>query len=171
MVPRIFSIPQDLYGERIKPFSIDLEVTTQGDTYTIKDDGEGNLYDNETLIKFLPYKSSSFDYDKAIQGNGSGSQVGNVFYDDGILVLTDTGSLKQAVNEDGTIYGHTLKYKTTHTIYEYEYLVTTIEPNEYNISINQSLTKELSGSLTIERFKRYTLVLSPIRPTKWCWYR
>ena len=31
-------------------------------------------------------------------------QVGNVFYDDGILVLTDTGSLKQAaVNEDGTI--------------------------------------------------------------------
>ena len=43
---RIFSIPQDLYGERIKPFSIDLEVTTQGDTYTIKDDGEGNLYDN-----------------------------------------------------------------------------------------------------------------------------
>ena len=147
---RIFSIPQDLYGERIKPFSIDLEVTTQGDTYTIKDDGEGNLYDNAFSSSFAAYKSSSFDYDKA-DANGSGSQVGNVFYDDGILVLTDTGSLKQAaVNEDGTIYGHTLKYKATHTIYEYEYLVT-VEPNEYNISINQSLTKELSGSLTIAK--------------------
>ena len=96
MVPtRIFSIPQDLYGERIKPFSIDLEVTTQGDTYTIKDDGEGNLYDNAFSSSFAAYKSSSFDYDKA-DANGSGSQVGNVFYDDGILVLTDTGSLKQS---------------------------------------------------------------------------
>ena len=47
---------------------------------------------------------------KAVQSNGSGSQVGNVFYDDGILVLTDTGSLKQAaVNEDGTIYGSYFK--------------------------------------------------------------
>ena len=27
----------------------------------------------------------------------------------------------------------------------------TVEPNEYNISINQSLTKELSGSLTIAK--------------------
>ena len=59
--------------------------------------------------------------------------------------------MKQAsVDEDGTIYGHNLKYKATHTIYEYEYVVT-VEPNEYNISINNSLTKELSGSLTIAK--------------------
>lgn len=147
---RIFSIPKDLYGEKIKPGSIDLDVTTQGGTYTLRDDGKGNMYDNAHSASFAAYQSSSFDYSKT-DANGSGSQVGNVFYEDGIIVLTDTGSLRQAaVNDDGTIYGHTLKYKATHTIYEYEYLAT-VEPNEYNLSINNSLTHELSGSLTISK--------------------
>ena len=147
---RILSVPKDLFGERIKPQSIDLEVTTQGNTYNLRDDGDGNIYDNEHSASFAAYKSSSFDYNN-VTSNGSGSQVGNVFYDEGLIILTDTGSLRQAIVDDnGTIYGHTLKYKATHTIYEHEY-VATVEPNEYNISINNSLTQDLSGSLTIAK--------------------
>ena len=41
---RIFSIPQELFGEKIKPLSIELEDTSNGKTFIIKDDGEGNLY-------------------------------------------------------------------------------------------------------------------------------
>ena len=147
---RILSVPKDLFGERIKPHSIDLEVTTQGNTYNLRDDGDGNIYDNAHSASFAAYKSSSFDYNN-VTSNGSGSQVGNVFYDEGLIILTDTGSLRQAIVDDnGTIYGHTLKYKATHTIYEHEY-VATVEPNEYNISINNSLTQDLSGSLTIAK--------------------
>ena len=44
-------------------------------------------------VKFRHHKSSSFDRTQGVQSNGSGSQVGNIFYEHGVIVLTDTGSL------------------------------------------------------------------------------
>ena len=61
-----------------------------------------------------------------------------------MIVITDTGSLWNA----GTDTGHDLKYKSTQTIYEYEYIVT-LEPNEYNATTNISTTFERSGSISI----------------------
>lgn len=149
---KLFSIPRDLFGEEIKPNSIELEVTTGGVTYTLKDDGDGNIYDNAFSASYAAYKSSSFDRSQGIDSNGSGSQVGNVFYEQGVIVLTDTGSLVNAgarASGTGTIYdGHNLKYKSTRTIYEYEYLVS-IEPNEWNLTTNKSTTEGLSGSISI----------------------
>ena len=49
---------------------------------------------------------------------------------------------------NGTSTGHTLKYKTTQTIYEHEYLVE-IEPNEFNRTNNISTTQD-NGGLTID---------------------
>ena len=52
-------------------------------------------------------------------------------------------------NGTGTDYeGHSLKYKATRTIYEYEYTIT-LEPNEFNLSTNRTTTEGLSGSLGI----------------------
>tara|TARA_A100001011_G_scaffold377565_1_gene441373 strand:+ start:7329 stop:8333 length:1005 start_codon:yes stop_codon:yes gene_type:complete len=138
---RIFSIPQELFGEKIKPNSIELEDTSNGKTFLIKDDGDGNLYDNAFSASFAAYKSGGFTQ---FPTNGSGSQVGNVFYEHGVMVVTDTGSYYNC----GLGTGHELKYKATHTNYEYEYMVN-VGVGEYNSSVNKSVTFEGSGSRTL----------------------
>ena len=141
---RIFTIPQELFGEKVKPGSIELEDTSNGKTFIIKDDGEGNLYDFAFSSSFAAYKSSSFNRANGVASNGSGSQVGNIFYEHGIMVITDTGSYYNC----GLGTGHELKYKATHTNYEYEYMVNAAV-GEYNGSTNISTTFERSGSQTL----------------------
>jgi len=131
-----------LYGEKIKPESVDLDITIGSNTFTLKDDGDGNLYDNAHSASFAAFKSSSFNRSQGVQSNGSGSEVGNVFYSQGLIVLTDTGSY----TGDSTSY--TLKYQATQTHYEYEYRVTA-KPYEFNTSTNISLTPNRTGTLTL----------------------
>jgi len=138
----VISVARGIYGEQIKPDSVDLDITINGNTFTIKDDGDGNLYDNAHSASFAAFKSSSFSR-TAVASNGSGSEVGNVFYSQGLIVLTDTGSYTQ----DNTSY--TLKYQAQQTHYEYEYRVTA-KPFEFNVSTNISLTPDRSGSLTLK---------------------
>ena len=41
--------------------SVDLDTTINGNTFTdIRDDGDGNLYDNAHSASFASFKSSSF---------------------------------------------------------------------------------------------------------------
>ena len=142
---RIFTIPQELFGEQVKPGSIELEDTSNGKTFIIKDDGDGNLYDNAFSSSFAAYKSGGFTVYPNVSGApGSGSQVGNIFYEHGIMVITDTGSY----NNVGTGTGHELKYKATQTNYEYEYMVNA-SIGEYNGTTNISATFERSGSQTL----------------------
>ncbi len=141
---RIFTIPQNLFGEKVKPGSIELEDTSNGKTFIIKDDGDGNLYDFAFSSSYAAYRSSSFNRAHGVLANGSGSQVGNVFYEHGIMVITDTGSYYDV----GTGTGHELKYKATQTNYEYEYMVNA-GVGEYNSSTNISTTFQRSGSLTL----------------------
>ncbi len=140
---RIFSIPQSLFGERIKPGSIELEDTSNLKTFIIRDDGDGNLYDVAFSSSFAAYKSGGFTQFPTAT-NGSGSQVGNVFYEHGVMVITDTGSYKNV----GLGTGHELKYKATHTNYEYEYMVNAAV-GEYNTTTNISATFQRSGSQTL----------------------
>ena len=141
---RIFSVPRNLFGEQIKPGSINLSVTTNGVTYDLRDDFDGNIYDFAHSASFAAFKSSSFDRTQGVQSNGSGSEVGNVIYEHGQIIITDTGSYSNV----GTDTAHTLKYKATQTIYEHEYMVT-IEPHEFNKTMNISTTLDRSGSLTL----------------------
>lgn len=140
---RIFTIPQNLFGEKVKPGSIELEDTSNGKTFIIRDDGDGNLYDTAFSASFAAYKSGGFA-DFPTSAKGSGSQVGNVFYEHGIMVITDTGSYYDV----GTGTGHELKYKATHTNYEYEYMVNAAM-GEFNSSTNISTTFQRSGSVTL----------------------
>ena len=138
----IISIARGLYGEKIKPESVDLDITIGSNTFTLKDDGDGNLYDNAHSASFAAFKSSSFNRSQGVLSNGSGSDVGNVFYEQGLITLTDTGSY----TSDASSW--TLKYKSTQTHYEYEYRVK-VKPTEFNTSTNISLTPGRSGSQTI----------------------
>ena len=96
----IISVPRELFGEKIKPGSIELSDTSLSATREIRDDGEGNLYDNAFSASFAAYKSGSSDGTIApftVTGSatrGSGSQIGNAFYEQGLIVITDTGSYR-----------------------------------------------------------------------------
>ena len=138
----VISVAREVFGEEIKPGTLDLSLTIGSTSFTIKDDEDGNLYDNAHSASFAAYKSSSFDRGQGVAANGSGSDVGNIFYNRGLIILTDTGSYTNDLSE------FTLKYKSTQTIYEHEYRVTA-KPNEFNTSTNISLTADRSGSITI----------------------
>lgn len=146
----IISVGRDLFGERIKPGSIVLSDTSLSATRDIRDDGEGNLYDNAFSASFAAYKSGSSDGTIApftVTGSatrGSGSQIGNAFYEQGLIVITDTGSYR----ETGHGTGYTLKYQATQTHYEYEYRIR-VKPKEFNVTTNISTTPDRSGSITV----------------------
>ena len=78
------TVPREFYGEKINPGSIELTDDSADSTFTIMDDRKGNLYDNNFSSSFAQRSASA---------NGSGSQVGNIFYEHGILVFTDTDLL------------------------------------------------------------------------------
>ena len=144
----IISIPQELFGESIKPGSVTVTDNSTDVTFTIKDDGDGNLYDNAYSSSYAAFKSGSFEFPSLTwNAQGSGSVIGNVFYKIGMLVFTDTGSYKNVALGTGTD-GFEIDYRSTHTIYQHEYTV--IAPaGQFNKSRNISLTYERSGSITV----------------------
>jgi len=144
----VISVPQELFGEEIKPKSVQVTDNSTHVTFTIKDDGDGNLYDNAYSSSFAAFKSGSFQFpNKSWTAQGSGSVVGNVFYKTGMLVFTDTGSYKDVGLGTGTD-GFEIDYRSTHTIYQHEYTV--IAPTgKFNTSRNISLTHQRSGSITV----------------------
>ena len=143
---RIISVAKNLYGERIKPGSINLSATIGSVTFTIVDDEEGNLYDSNHSASFATFKRNNFTSGSTTTSNsvGSGSEVGNIFYDQGLLVFTDTGSYADAATS-----AFTLKYQASQTHYEYEYRIR-VRPFEFNTTTNISVTPDRSGSITID---------------------
>ena len=144
----IISIPQELFGESIKPGSVIVTDNSTDITFTIKDDGDGNLYDNAYSSSYAAFKSGSFKYPELSWTTaGSGSVVGNVFYKTGMLVFTDTGSYNNVALGTGTD-GFEVDYRSTHTIYQHEYTV--IAPaGQFNKTRNISATYQRSGSVTV----------------------
>ena len=62
-------------------------------------------------------------------------KIGNVFYKNGHLAITNTSSMYHDVMTATGSRGFTLDYQGAHTIYEHEYLVS-IRPGEFNYSTN-----------------------------------
>ena len=81
---RVISIPKNIYGEGIKPYTFQLS----GSNFFIVDDGQGNLND---VIKVIAkyddqrYSDSNYGY----SGENLEIPVGNIFYDQGIAVITN----------------------------------------------------------------------------------
>ena len=127
----LFSISQSAYGEKIKPGSlvisgnVDLATSNQ---IIIKDDGYGNLYPSNADITQSGNTSLS----------SSDNYVGNVFYEHGIAILTETAS-----------YISNTFYTSSNTHYEIEYQSTVrtrqleydcrLNANEYNSTSNPTI--------------------------------
>ena len=141
----IISVPDNLYGERIKPRSIELEDDSTSATITIVDDGKGNLFDKSLSSSFALFASGGFA-DADIE-HSTASFAGNVFYEEGVLVFTNTGSNFVNVGTGKGSDGFLLKYKAQVTLNEYSYTCISGE-NEFNSTTNITATFERSGSIT-----------------------
>ena len=127
----IFYIPQQTFGERIKPSSFTLTARTGSSTNTtkeiiIKDDGHGNLYSSNA------YFSQSGAHGSASKQN----YVGNLFYDLGVAVLTETASWSGSIS-----YMDINKTKASDVVNNYKYWdvkfnsTTPIFTTQYSIKI------------------------------------
>jgi hypothetical protein len=74
-------------------------------------------------------------YDSGALMRGERSQVGNIFYKNGIVVLTSINTYLSSVMHGSGKTGFELEFKGTHTIYENEILCT-VNPGEFNVSTN-----------------------------------
>jgi len=133
----VISIPQELYGENIKPYSVKIVDDSTTKTITLRDDGRGNLYDVEFSASYAAREPNT--------NLMSGSVVGNVFYNDGLIVVTDTGSYDTISSGNGTD-GFTLEFDSTQTIYERS-IFCTIDENKFTHTTNKSLKVGQSGSI------------------------
>ena len=135
----VISIPQKLFGERMRTGSIELKDYSSGASITVNDDGYGNLYDAAYESNFMS---------ASLTAEGSGSAIGVVSYDYGLLMFTHTGSYYTNVGQGSDATGWTLKFDATKTIYEHEYLCN-VKEGQFNNSTNVSVSFERSGSQTI----------------------
>ena len=107
----VISIPQEYYGEGVKVGSMVVEYGS----ITATDDGNSNLIDSASNVK------------------------GNVFYDRGLIVLTD------GITDGSTINNFDISYRSTITIYENEIFLSVLE-NEFNVSQNPTAVYEVGGT-------------------------
>ena len=138
----IITIPRRFYGEKIKPKSVTITDESLGFTLTLKDDGLGNLYDNNYSASFTEASESSLGSTQL-----SGSIVGNVMYSHGLIIITDTGSYKDVGNTSGD-NGWEVSLKATQTIHERE-IQCNVEKGEFTKSTNITLTPGNSGSFPL----------------------
>jgi hypothetical protein len=69
---------------------------------------------------------------------GATSKIGNIFYSQGLIVLTRSPEILLKTQWD-------LTFKSTETIYEHEYLLI-VNESDYNVSTNPSAVKSVGGA-------------------------
>lgn len=111
----VFSIPSRLYGDYIQPESFVWEDNENSVTFT--DDGNGNIV-SESIV------------------------VGNIIYQHGLVVLTDSASLGGNIYDYTRATDVTCSFSSSYTIHETQYK-TTIRENEFTFSQNPTI---ISGS-------------------------
>ena len=131
----LITIPSQYYGEKIKEGSFQLtdlnNPDNSGNNPTIIDDGFGNLYSTNAHHSQSTSNASSSD-----------NYVGNIFYDKGIAIITETGSWSGSVNYSDLATNFNLKFDSFNTITTYEYNVTLL-PQDFNLTTNYSIRNVL----------------------------
>ena len=132
----LISIASQYYGEKIKEGSFRITDLNNSDNSSNKpiiiDDGFGNLYStNAHHSQSTTAVSSSDNY------------VGNIFYDKGLAVITETGSWSGSVNYSDLGTNYDLKFDSHHIITTHEYNVTLL-PQDYNLTMNYSIRNVLT---------------------------
>ena len=146
----VLSIPQNEFGDKIKPGTFTLTDNSTATEITIIDDFNGNLY--------APNAPSSSN--PSLSLSSSANYVGNIFYELGVFTIVETGSYDGTNNYSEVTSGNfTINYKGVHDLTTYEYVCTAL-PNELNQTQNMSIFKansagKLKDNLTGSLFPTY----------------
>ena len=140
----VITIPQKFFGEEVKPYSVKILDDSTDATLDLRDDGNGQLYDYAYSSSFA---AGTPDSDR------SGSCIGNVFYEHGIVTITDTGSYYNVGLATGSD-GFSVQFQATKTACEYEYMCH-VEEYQFNGTTNPSIVVGRSGSIQIPQGARY----------------
>lgn len=130
----VISIPQKYYGETIKRKSLVITDTSHpSGSIILKDDGYGNLYSSNAV------NSQSLN-SLGVTGSMSSSvnYIGNVFYDWGFAVITETGSWSGSVHYTDMGTNYSIDFEATTKMYTNEYTLV-MNPGEFNYSLNPTL--------------------------------
>ncbi len=127
-----------------------LNITYDGVSYDLIVDSIDidNGYIVAKNVPFLPEESQ-------------GIKVGNIFYSQGLIVVTRESVTRDAIDIPGNNWD--LTYKSTETIYEHEYLLIANE-DEFNVSTNPTAIVEVgkqTGLVTDSNGKTYKTTTSP----------
>jgi hypothetical protein len=130
----VFYIPQQYFGERIKPGTFQLTARTGSSSNTtkeiiIKDDKNGNLYATDAAHSQSANTSSG----------SKDNYVGNIFYDLGVATLTETASWSGSVNytDIGGIEASSVTAEKNYKFWELKINSTTpIFTSQYSIKVN-----------------------------------
>ena len=144
----VIYIPQQYFGERIKPETFLLRDDSTSKQILIRDDGEGNLYSiNAKFSQSVTPASSSDNY------------VGNIHYETGVVIITETGSWSGSkggndkVNDiDYTDVGRgnfQVDFESTKTIHTNE-LIVFIKRGEFNSTTNRSVFSASSAGYSTQ---------------------
>ena len=146
----VLSIPQNEFGDKIKPGTFTLTDNSTATEIRIVDDLNGNLY--------APNAPSSSDSNLSL--SSSANYVGNIFYELGVFTIVETGSFDGTNNYSEVTSGNfTVNYKGVHNLTTFEYVCTAL-PNEVNQTQNMSIFKansagKLKDNLTGSLFPTY----------------
>jgi hypothetical protein len=153
----VFYIPQQYFGEKIKPGSFQL-IDSSNKYYAagsassqiiIKDDSYGNLYSTNAYYSQSNNTSLS----------SSDNYVGNIWYESGLAVVTATSSWSGSGTDDSIDYTtvggrggtYNLKFNSSQTIFTREWIVR-INPREFNTTLNPTARGYVSGSKSSTNF-------------------
>ena len=138
----LITIPSHYYGNKIKEGSFrftDINNSdSSGNNPIIRDDGFGNLYSTNANSNFGTLKGSSTSI------TSSDHYVGNIFYDKGLVLITETGSWSGSVDYSDLGTNYNLKFDSFNMITTYEYNVNLL-PEDYNMSMNYTIRAPLSN--------------------------
>ena len=123
----LITIPKSIYGEAIKPGS--LEIEESGDVIT--DNGEGVLY---------------FD----------GNVVGNIIYSHGMIIITDESTFTNTTFSGLDAGNISLTFRNSYTLFEHQYRCR-VNQSQLNFTQNPSSHDEgeLASNLTGSYFQPY----------------
>ena len=105
----------------------------------IKDDGYGNLYATNSNTNF----GTLAGVGSSTSVSSSDNYVGNIFYDKGLVVLTETGSWSGSVNYSDLATNNTLTFDSHNIITTHEYGISLL-PQEYNLTTNYTIRNVLT---------------------------
>jgi len=133
----LIAIPSERYGDKIKEGSDLNNSDNSGNNPIIKDDGFGNLYATNANSNFGTLVGSSTSI------SSSDNYVGNIFYDKGLAVITETGSWSGSVKYSDLGTNYALKFNSFNVITTFEYNVTLL-PQDFNLTTNYTIRNVLT---------------------------